>query len=126
MRAYYAAHSEQQVRSKRRAHTWAQLNAKQRTLIRRRYDLKRRIGITVEEYDQAFEDQNGRCAICGLTEVGHTKQAILNADHDHVTRQFRGLLCHRCNMALGLFKDNIDVLARAISYLKQGIIADAV
>lgn len=42
----------------------------------------------------------------------------LNVDHDHKTRNVRGLLCHNCNRALGLLKDNINSLKSAISYLE--------
>ena len=42
----------------------------------------------------------------------------LSIDHCHNTKKIRGLLCHYCNMALGLFKDNTDIMQKAIEYLK--------
>jgi hypothetical protein len=58
-----------------------------------------------------------QCEICGDTPGGNGKR--LHADHDHLTSVFRGWLCHRCNMALGLFKDSSDLLVRAARYLRE-------
>lgn len=67
-----------------------------------------------------LEVQDYACAICGemedkLREDG-TEQP-LSVDHCHVSGRVRGLLCHRCNTALGLFRDDPEVLKRAIEYL---------
>jgi hypothetical protein len=51
------------------------------------------------------------CAICG------TKGVKLHIDHCHMTNHVRGLLCHNCNTGLGLFKDDVRLLAAAIAYL---------
>jgi len=48
-----------------------------------------------------------------------SKKVRLKIDHDHRTGQVRGLLCHTCNAGLGMFKDNIELLHRAIMYLGQ-------
>jgi hypothetical protein len=40
-------------------------------------------------------------------------------DHNHTTGKVRGLLCSSCNGALGLFKDNPEVVAAALLYLKD-------
>jgi hypothetical protein len=64
--------------------------------------------------------QNEACAICGSA-VGHKtksgKNANLAIDHDHSTGLVRGLLCNKCNRALGYFQDDVDIIQRAISYL---------
>lgn len=65
------------------------------------------------DYDRLFAEQNGVCAICGLAEL---KQA-LSIDHDHKTHKIRGLLCSNCNNGLGRFKEDLDILASATSYL---------
>lgn len=83
-----------------------------RAKARRKSNYKKRYGITVEQYDQLFEYQGGRCAICNKTS---TKK--LNVDHDHNTGEIRGLLCGNCNKALGLFDDAIEALQAAIDYL---------
>lgn len=77
--------------------------------------LKYRLGITLEQYEGQFRLQGGVCAICKT----HTTKHRLHTDHDHLTGQFRGLLCGRCNQALGLFKDNLNTLNSAIEYLKK-------
>lgn len=81
----------------------------------------RKYGITVEEYDQLFEKQNGVCAVCRKPETRIcTKKIIqsLSVDHDHYTGIVRGLLCDRCNKAIGLLYHDVDLLKRIIKYLK--------
>ena len=89
---------------------------------RRSYDLKRFFGISLEEYNTMLEQQDGVCAICGQPETvlnRRTKQPqLLSVDHDHDTGKVRGLLCTRCNTAIGLLQDDPDVLVSALSYLK--------
>ena len=53
------------------------------------------------------------CELCGKT----TDRSLM-LDHDHVTGEFRGWLCHDCNTALGKFYDDIKLLRKAIKYLK--------
>jgi hypothetical protein len=78
----------------------------------RAYKLMERYGITPEQFDEAMAEQEGRCKICGqeFIEVPH-------ADHDHVTKRFRGLLCRGCNHGLGNFEDEVDRLLSAAIYL---------
>lgn len=68
-------------------------------------------GISVEEYEFMVQLQKGKCDICGV------KPAKLNVDHCHSTDKVRGLLCRSCNRALGLFKDDKEVLLRAAEYI---------
>ena len=77
--------------------------------------LKRRYGITLEQYEAMLESQNGKCAICkGDCLTGRN----LAVDHDHETGKVRGLLCSKCNQGLGQL-NNIELLQRAIDYLKE-------
>ena len=76
-------------------------------------------GITLADYDRMFQEQHGRCAICGSEDPGKHKSEHLCVDHDHETGKVRGLLCHPCNRGLGLFKDNTNSLAAAIQYLSR-------
>ena len=80
----------------------------------KRAELKRLYGITLEDYVAMFVSQGEVCAIC--KEKCPTKKS-LSVDHDHNTGRVRGLLCNRCNRALGMFKDNPILLKRAASYL---------
>lgn len=74
-------------------------------------------GYAVAAYNKLFDDQGGRCAICGI----HSSEAYngLHIDHDHKTQELRGLLCHKCNTGLGLFQDSIELLDIAKIYLSR-------
>jgi hypothetical protein len=78
---------------------------------------KRKYGITIIEYDKMVAAQNGLCALCGTDEPkGRGRWHI---DHCHKSKSVRRLLCNRCNVGIGHFKDDIDLLQKAIEYLKQ-------
>lgn len=74
----------------------------------------RKVGITEAEYNEMFEAQLGLCAICLKPENG----IRLAVDHCHETGSIRGLLCKRCNMAIGLLGDCPDNAIRTYQYLK--------
>jgi hypothetical protein len=74
--------------------------------------LDRIIGISWQKYEKLYEEQEGKCTICGKW------CERLHIDHDHATGKFRGLLCLSCNSGLGQFGDDIPRLVRAILYLK--------
>ena len=63
-----------------------------------------------------FEKQNNLCAICGEVEV---RNKILSLDHCHKTNKVRGIICNKCNMAIGQFNEEIKNLKNAIKYLKK-------
>jgi hypothetical protein len=87
--------------------------------IRRRSNLKRSFGITVEEYEALLVSQKGGCAICGRTneqEVARSGRRM-PVDHCHQTGRIRGILCGNCNKGLGKFKDDPTRLYAAIDYL---------
>jgi hypothetical protein len=73
-------------------------------------------GISVNEFYAMIEKQNNCCAICNksLNPKKHT-----HIDHDHFTNKVRGILCHYCNTAIGLFKEDKDVMQKAIEYLSH-------
>lgn len=78
--------------------------------------LRKLYGIGVEDYESLYRFQAGKCSIC---ERRPTKERRLVVDHDHATGEVRGLLCGRCNLALGALEDRKDWLNRARSYLKK-------
>jgi hypothetical protein len=80
--------------------------------------LKSKFGITPGRYDMLLATQRGQCAICGSTEYDGTGRSFA-VDHDHMTGEVRGLLCGRCNRAIGLFKEDPETLLRAAAYLKE-------
>lgn len=83
-----------------------------------------RYGMTPEQYDELYDSQQGRCAICG---VGRDRAGggdlgggnVLCIDHDHDTGAIRGLLCTGCNRGIGLLGDSPDRLRAAIYYLES-------
>ena len=77
------------------------------------YALRQKYGISIEEYEQMLATQGGRCAICGES----SKRLVV--DHCHETGSVRSLLCNRCNLSLGAFEDNVDILMSAIEYLNR-------
>ena len=71
----------------------------------------RKYGLTEAEYQAFLDRQGGACAVCHIPEPGAV-------DHDHKTGEVRGILCISCNAALGLLRDNPDLLRSAIIYLE--------
>lgn len=82
----------------------------------RRHNLKFRHGITIEQFDAMLHKQGDKCAICGTRKP----KVGWRLDHCHKTKKKRGILCFRCNVALGLFDDKVSTLLVAVEYLKQG------
>jgi hypothetical protein len=80
---------------------------------KRELGLNQKYGITREKFDILFVLQKGKCAVCNQSSNS------LVVDHDHVTNQIRGLLCSNCNLAIGLFKDNPEIVASAEAYLRK-------
>ena len=119
-----ARHRANPEPTRERVRKWQQENPERVLAARQRYRddgrkaasnrrsyLKRTFGITVEEYDEMFRRQHGRCAICCRPP---TEGISLHVDHDHVTGEVRGLLCFRCNNALVEFCDRLEVIDAAI------------
>lgn len=85
---------------------------------KRKSDLKRHYGISIEDFETLNTKQNGKCAICSSVETNNSRtKKRLFVDHCHTTKAVRGLLCSKCNHALGLFNDDIGLLSKAILYL---------
>lgn len=75
--------------------------------------------ISLEDYDAILKCQGGGCAICGATENQNKRQPLL-VDHCHTEDMVRGILCHSCNLMLGLVHDNPKILMNAVDYLLKG------
>jgi len=76
----------------------------------------KRYGLNSESYIKMFEQQFGCCKIC---KKECSSGMNLSVDHCHKTGKIRGLLCKKCNSALGMFEDNIQYFEEAIIYLKS-------
>jgi hypothetical protein len=88
----------------------------ERQLADREYHLRRKYGITNERYIEMLEAQSGVCAICNKP---RPEDRTLHVDHDHETGVVRGLLCFRCNQALGSFREEYELFQRAADYLDR-------
>lgn len=78
----------------------------------KRYDIKKRYGITIEQWKEIEKNQNFLCNIC-------LKKERLFVDHCHSTGKIRGLLCYHCNFGIGHFRDSLNLLKEAIVYLEK-------
>ena len=96
---------------------WKNIESNRDPIKRKDSNLKRNFGISLDDYKNMFERQDGCCAICGK----HSDECprSLDVDHSHTTGHIRGLLCNCCNQALGLFKDDVEILKNAIQYLSE-------
>lgn len=87
--------------------------------ISRSNQLIKTYGITLQDYADLMSKQDGKCAICRQPALGgHTSTRSLHVDHNHKTGKVRGLLCHKCNPALGQFNESIERVSAALEYLK--------
>lgn len=76
---------------------------------------------TRAERDALFEKQGGKCAACGMeaARAKETSNYPFHVDHNHGTGDVRGLLCWRCNCALGMVDDSTERLELLVKYLKR-------
>lgn len=95
-----------------------------RAAANREWNMRTTYGITSAQYGELLALQGGGCAICGSPPGAR----MLAVDHDHgccpgkksCGRCLRGLLCSRCNLALGKVRDSKQLLRNAIDYLDGG------
>lgn len=114
---YYLDHKEEVLKRSKIYHEVhrVKLNAI-RNVNNRQYGIKKRYGMKLETFLSMLEKQNGRCGICGniFKSDKHT-----HVDHCHITGQIRELLCFKCNVGIGRFGDSIELLDKALEYLKK-------
>jgi len=98
--------------SKEAKQRWLDANKEKRPTINRNCRLRTYYGISPEEYDEMLLQQNNRCAICKreFEEKPHL-------DHEHGSGWVRGILCNNCNLAIGLFEDDVVRIQEAVEYL---------
>lgn len=94
----------------------AKAAARQRAYRRRvgmkAVNVRNRYGLSLEEYESLLASQGGVCATCG----GTTRLVV---DHDHATGAVRGILCHGCNVSLGMARDDARVLRSLADYVER-------
>ncbi len=86
-------------------------NEDERIEARKVRRLMERYGITKEDFNAMLDLQNGKCKICD-------NPAVV-VDHDHKTKVVRGLLCSKCNLGIGYFQDDSNLLTSASNYIKE-------
>lgn len=79
--------------------------------------LEYKYGMTHDDYERMLVEQDHKCAICGI-DAKHSENSRLCVDHDHDTGEVRGLLCKKCNQAIGLLQDNANFCDAAGRYLR--------
>ena len=82
----------------------------------RKHSLRILYGISPEQYEQMFKNQQGLCAICQQPEKN---KSYLSIDHCHSSQEIRSLLCGNCNSAIGLLQDSSKIIFSAASYLQS-------
>lgn len=93
--------------------------------IRQGQRFRRYSGLTREQYIAEGEARQWKCDICGKIPLPDSRRALtdelpyLIVEHDHETDERRGLTCSDCNLGLGMFHDNPEILQAAIMYLKR-------
>lgn len=98
---------------------WRRKNPHRMAQAKKKCILKQQYGLSVQEYLLLIQKQNGGCAICGGKNIRKNNKTGLCVDHNHITGNTRGLLCDQCNRGLGLLKDSVDILSKAVKYLKK-------
>lgn len=84
------------------------------TSYKKDWTLKKKYGISLEEYSRILADQQGGCKICGRL----PGRRSLHVDHDHKTGEVVAILCSRCNTAIGLLQEDPTVLKTATLYVE--------
>ena len=112
MKEYYEKNKEQIVAYVKK---YREENKEEITIKKENSRLKSKYGITSKEKNVLLQKQNNKCKIC-LVEFSNVTP---NIDHCHITNEVRGILCGPCNRGLGIFKDDIELLTKAINYLEE-------
>lgn len=116
-KAVYTANEGEKARE--RARKWHKENP-ERVKQHRKRSADRR---WLKAWGDLLEKQNGKCAVCGRggadPDMSNSSKRLC-VDHCHDTGAIRGLLCGHCNVGLGHFQDDPELLQAAIDYLENG------
>jgi hypothetical protein len=77
--------------------------------------------MSLDDFDRLVESQGGKCAICGMVPTCGRVAGKLHVDHDHSSGKTRGLICMKCNTALGGFGDNLEGVMKVVEYLRRSL-----
>jgi hypothetical protein len=112
---YIKAHPERAKAARRK---WYKTH-RDKKAAENRIQRLRQAGVTPREFDAKLQKQENRCGICGRHKTEFKR--AMDADHDHETKKFRGILCGNCNRGLGMFMDSLEILEKAVTYLKTAL-----
>lgn len=126
-KAWYAANRERVIEKAKR---WQRENPERVRAYRRERNatrtreireghLRRTFGMTLRDYDAMLAAQGGRCAICGVEPANGESFHV-----DHLGDEVRGILCVRCNNALGQLRETSELAEVAVDYLSSGRFAN--
>lgn len=103
----------QAAQARVRIREWTKKNESHARRRIREWHLKKLYGITIAQYDAMVDKQGGVCRICESL----PGKRRLGVDHCHDTGRIRGLLCFKCNAAIGFLNDNPTAVIRLLAYL---------
>lgn len=107
--------SEARNRQLARSKKYRELNPIKNKLSITNATLKKKYGITLEEYNLMLNRQNNKCAVCSTSPTSQR----LHVDHDHATGEVRGLLCQACNVSIGKMKESPELLRKLALYIER-------
>jgi hypothetical protein len=119
-KAYRELHKEE-LAIKRHAHyllnrdVYVAYHRSRREKARER-SLQRKYGISLDKFKSILDAQGGKCAIC-FSLNWHGRQPCI--DHDHKSGKVRGILCHKCNLTIGMMGENAESVKRLWEYLQK-------
>lgn len=111
----FISRSSNQIHCSRRCINERNYNSPVWNTKQRDFKYKINYGISIEDYNNLFNKQNGCCAICNTHQTQFKK--YLHVDHNHKTGAIRGLLCHNCNLAIGRLKEDPQIIKTALEYV---------
>lgn len=118
-KAHYQKNAEK-LKSRRRER-WNQRSEEQIArdkMYKLQSHLRRTYNIDLCDYEQLLQQQGGKCALCFIP-AEQARFGRLDVDHDHETGKIRGLLCNKCNRALGMLGDSKSAIVAAAKYIKS-------
>jgi hypothetical protein len=119
--------SEKRKKDNENMRKYRETNKERLRLPYRIAKLKSMFGITLDQYNEMLNSQNGVCKICGKPSTKKQRRGknceetpeCLSVDHDHITGKIRGLLCYKCNTGIGKFDDDPIMLQKAADYIRE-------
>jgi hypothetical protein len=94
---------------------WKSNGGKRCPIKLREYQLKTNYGISIQQFEDLFDSQDRSCKICKTKNISGKNWHV---DHSHKHGKIRGILCSKCNQALGMVYDDIEILKNMIKYLE--------